>query len=255
MATVTPPAQGFAAAYAQLRAAQKTSKGAPAYSLYINRPLGRVFAAAAFPIGVTPNQVTGVSALFTFAGIVWLATGSPTWLTGIGICLLLVLGYALDSADGQLARLRGGGSTAGEWLDHMFDAAKNAMLHLAVLIIAFRHFPLSHLGWLLVPIAFTVVTAVMFFGMILNDQLARVHRAQHNLPPPPKEGSTPLRTLMKTPADYGVLCLVFLVLGAPILFFVLYALLGLGTLGYLGLALVKWYRDVRALDALVRSTV
>ncbi|GAA1851426.1 CDP-alcohol phosphatidyltransferase family protein [Microlunatus capsulatus] len=241
-------ARGFGAAHAQLRNAQKTSKGAPAYSLYVNRPLGRVFAAAAFQVGMTPNQVTCVSALATFSGIVWLAAGAPTWLTGIGVCLLLVLGYALDSADGQLARLRGGGSPAGEWLDHMFDAAKNSMLHLAVLIIAFRHFDLA-LGWLLVPIAFTVVTAVMFFGMLLNDFLARVDRAQHGRPAPSTEGSTPLRTLMKIPADYGVLCLVFLVLGAPLVFFTLYGLLGLGTLGYLALALRKWYRDVSALGA------
>ncbi|SDR75611.1 CDP-alcohol phosphatidyltransferase [Friedmanniella luteola] len=246
-ATAPATARGFGPAYAQLRAAQKTSKGAPAYSLYVNRPLGRVLAAAAFQVGLTPNQVTGLSALATFSGIIWLAAGSPTWLTGVGVCLLLVLGYALDSADGQLARLRGGGSPAGEWLDHMFDAAKNAMLHLAVLVIAFRHFDLA-LGWLLVPIGFTVVTAVMFFGMLLNDFLARVHRAQHDLPAPPKEGSTPLRTLMKIPADYGVLCLVFLALGAPLVFSTLYALLGLGTLGYLALALPKWFRDVKALD-------
>ena len=252
--TATPvQVEGFAAAYQSLRAAQKTSRGAPAYSLYVNRPLGRVFAAAAFPLGLTPNQVTAISAVFTFGGIVWLAAGSATWLTGVGVCLLLVLGYALDSADGQLARLRGGGSTAGEWLDHMFDAAKNSSLHLAVLIIAYREFGLRSLGWLLVPIGFTVVTGVMFFGMILNEQLARVHRARHDLPAPPKEGSTPLRTLMKIPADYGVLCLSFVLLGAPLVFFGAYALLGVGTLAYLALALVKWYRDVRALDTVPAS--
>jgi phosphatidylglycerophosphate synthase len=238
--------QGYGAAYAQLRAAQKTAKGAPAYSLYVNRPLGRVLAAAAFQVRLTPNQVTALSAVCTFAGIGWLAAGSPSRLTGVGVCLLLVLGYALDSADGQLARLRGGGSPAGEWLDHMFDAGKNSMLHLAVLVIAFRHFHLA-LGWLLVPLAFTVVTVVMFFGMLLNDFLARVHRAQHRLAAPPAEGSTPLRTLLKIPADYGVLCLVFLLLGAPGVFFAAYTLLGLGTAGYLALALPKWYRDVSAL--------
>ena len=44
----------------RLRQAQKSAKGAPPYSLYINRPLGRIFAAAAYQIGLTPNQVTWI---------------------------------------------------------------------------------------------------------------------------------------------------------------------------------------------------
>ena len=51
---------------------------------------------------------------------------------------LLVVGYAFDAADGQLARLRGGGIIAGEWLDHMVDAIKVASLHLAVLVGLYR---------------------------------------------------------------------------------------------------------------------
>lgn len=239
---------GFSAAYAQLRAAQKSGAGAPAYSLYVNRPLGRVFAAAAFQVGLTPNQVTGISAASTFAGIILLPLLAPAWWVGLLVAALLVVGYALDSADGQLARLRGGGSMAGEWLDHMIDSAKNTALHLAVLVAAYRFFPLPDRLWLLVPMVFTVVTVVLFFGMLLNDQLARVHRARHDLPAPPKEGLTPLRTLVKIPADYGFLCLVFVLLGAPLVFFGAYTLLALGTTGYLVLVARKWFRDVDALD-------
>ena len=56
-------------AYAELAASQKSSKGAPAYGRYVNRPLGRVFATTAYTWGRTPNQVTAVSAVFTFTGI------------------------------------------------------------------------------------------------------------------------------------------------------------------------------------------
>lgn len=248
MGVTTAQPTGFSAAYSQLRSAQKSGAGAPAYSLYVNRPLGRVFAAAAFQVGLTPNQVTGISAVFTFAGIVLLPLVAPSWWVGLLVALLLVLGYALDSSDGQLARLRGGGSMAGEWLDHMIDSAKNTALHLAVLIAAYRFFPLPHRAWLLVPMGFTVVTVVLFFGMLLNDQLARVHRARHNLPAPPKQGLTPVRTLLKIPTDYGFLCLVFVLLGAPLWFFGAYTLLGLGTAGYLLLVARKWFSDVDALD-------
>jgi phosphatidylglycerophosphate synthase len=83
---------------------------------------------------MTPIQVTVISAGLTFAGIVTSAMVSPAPSVAAAVCLLLVFGYALDAADGQLARLRGGGSIAGEWLDHVVDAAKIASLHLAVLM-------------------------------------------------------------------------------------------------------------------------
>jgi phosphatidylglycerophosphate synthase len=244
---------GFVAALRQLKAAQKSSKGAPAYSVYVNRPLGRVFAAAAFQVGLTPNHVTYISATFTFAGIVVLAALPSAWWVGIVVALLLMLGYALDAADGQLARLRGGGSLTGEWLDHMIDSAKISSLHLAVLITAYRNFDLPSQWWLFVPMIFGVVSAVHFFGMILVDQLARLHLAQRNLPTPPKAPGTPLRTLMKIPTDYGVLCLIFVLLGWPLIFIAGYTLLAAGTTGYLLLIVRKWYRDVANLDSSARG--
>jgi phosphatidylglycerophosphate synthase len=240
---------GFGEALQRLRSAQKSSKGAPAYSLYVNRPLGRVFAAAAYQLGLTPNQVTLISAGFTFAGIAVLAALPISWWLGVLVAGLLVIGYALDSADGQLARLRGGGSRTGEWLDHMIDSAKIVCLHLAVLIMLARRVELPS-PWLLgVPMIFAVVSTVHFFGTILVEQLGREQRAQLGLPTPPKEAAARAKTLAKIPTDYGVLCLCFLLIGLPTVFFGVYALLALGTTGYLILILRKWYGDVAALDA------
>lgn len=239
---------GFTAAHYRLRDAQKSAKGSPAYSVYINRPLGRVLAAAAYRLGLTPDQVTYLSAAFSFTGIVALAALQPAWWVGVLVCLALVGGYALDAADGQLARLRGGGSTVGEWLDHMIDSAKISSLHLAVLIAAYRHFALPNPVWLLVPIAFTVVSAVHFFGMILVDQLTRSAAARMGRTPDKDPGSRG-RALMKLPTDYGVLCLSFVLLGAPAVFFAAYTLLALGSTGYLLLVVLKWRSDVIRLDA------
>src|SRR4051812_28530802 len=165
----------FKEALSTLKSRQKTIKGAPAYSRFVNRKLGRFFAAVAYVLGRTPNQVTALSALCTFAGIATIALFTPTVLTSVASAGLLVLGYALDAADGQLARLRGGGSVAGEWLDHVVDAGKIATLHLAVLVQWFRFGGRPDVD-LLIPLGFQVVASVMFFTIILNDQIRRTHR-------------------------------------------------------------------------------
>lgn len=246
--TDTARAAGYTAALEQLRTAQKGSKGAPPYSLFVNRPLGRFLAAGAFQLGMTPNQVTAVSAVFTFSAIVALAIFPPSLGMGVLVCLGLVIGYALDSADGQLARLRGGGSTVGEWLDHIIDSAKISSIHLAVLIMVYRHVDLPSRLWLLVPIGFSVVSAVHFFGMILNEQLARVQRAKAGLPPPAPSSTSTAQSLLKLPTDYGVLCLVFLLLAVPGAFLWVYSALALAKAGHLILVLRKWYGDMAALD-------
>ncbi|MEE3703953.1 hypothetical protein V2H43_11125, partial [Pasteurella multocida] len=108
-------AEAFQDVHRRLASAQKGhARGAPAYSVYVNRRLGRVLAAAAFGWGWTPNRVTAVSAAHSFAALVLLLALPPAWWTGVLVAGLLVLGYAWDSADGQVARLRGGGSLAGE---------------------------------------------------------------------------------------------------------------------------------------------
>lgn len=118
----------------ELRGAQKSSKGVSLYSRYVNRPAGRLLAAGAYRAGLTPNQVTMISALFTFSSIVAVALVEPSWWLGVAVYAGLVVGFAFDSADGQLARLTGRGGPDGEWLDHVVDCAKMILVHSAVLI-------------------------------------------------------------------------------------------------------------------------
>jgi phosphatidylglycerophosphate synthase len=245
----TTPRAGFRAALTQLKGAQKSARGGPPYSIFVNRPIGRVLAAAAFQVGLTPNQVTALSALATFVGVGLLAAAPATWLTGVVVAVLLVLGYALDSADGQLARLRGGGSLQGEWLDHTVDSLKVVVVHLAVLVTWYLHLDLAT-GWLLVPLAFAVASSVHFFGMILVDLLARATRAELALAAPTKTAPGASTALLKLPTDYGVFCLATVLLGAHALFVGVYTLLAVATVGYTLLVVVKWRRDVLALDAL-----
>ena len=229
---------------AQLSQAQKPSAGTPAYSRFVNRRIGRVFAAAAFLGRRTPNQVSLASGFCSLVGIVLVATVRPSFLLALIVTLLLVLGYGLDSADGQLARLRGGGSPLGEWLDHMIDAVKIVLLHSAVLISFYRFDAFDNELVLLVPLAYVCLSSVLFFGLILIDQLRRRHGAAAK---PNQRGDSVIKSLLIAPTDYGVLCLVFLAFGTPSVFVVLYGALLVLNLLFLAGAVAKWYQEMAAL--------
>jgi phosphatidylglycerophosphate synthase len=241
-----PPAKpGFTDTVRRLAGAQKPpAKGSPAYSRFVNRKIGRVLAAASFHLGLTPNQVTFISAGFSTVAIAMIALVRPTPVAAITIALALLLGYAFDSADGQLARLRGGGSPAGEWLDHVVDAVKTSALHLAVLIGWYRYYDVSE-RTLLIPIGFTLVAAVFFFVQILTDQLRRAHPSQA---PAPADASwtAVLRSLIVAPTDYGLLCMIFVLFAWQDGFIVIYSLMLIGTALFMVAALPKWYREAAA---------
>jgi phosphatidylglycerophosphate synthase len=239
------PGPGFTETVRLLAGAQKPpAKGSPAYSRFVNRKIGRVLAAASFQLGLTPNAVTFISAAFSALAIAAIALVRPTPMIAVTIALVLLLGYAFDSADGQLARLRGGGSPAGEWLDHVVDSVKTSALHLAVLIGWYKHYDVDP-RTLLIPIGFTLFAAVFFFVQILTDQLRRAHPSQA---PAPADASwkAVLRSLIVAPTDYGLLCLLFVIYAWPDGFVVFYSLMLLGTALFMAAALPKWYREAAA---------
>ncbi|QDY88910.1 CDP-alcohol phosphatidyltransferase family protein [Arthrobacter sp. UKPF54-2] len=238
-----PASTGYRDTVKRLAAAQKTAaRGAPAYSRYVNRRLGRLLAAVALHAGLGPNTVTAVSAVFTFSGIALLMMFPPSGALGIGVALLLVVGYALDSADGQVARMQGSGSAAGEWLDHMVDAVKTSALPLALAVGLYR-FGTVDRRWLLVPLAAAVISAVLFFSMILTEQLRR-QRGLVSMAAPGRRSW--LRSVLVVPMDYGVLCLCFAFYGVVPLFLALYTLIVAATAGFLLLASIKWFREISA---------
>lgn len=243
--------KSFGNSLRQLKQAQKSNTGAPLYSVLVNRPMGRVFAALAHQLNMDPNQVTAVSALFTFTGVGLLFFCAPTWPIAIAVGLCLVVGYGLDAADGQLARLRGGGSLLGEWLDHTIDSFKIATLHLAVLVMAFRHYH-SH-EWLLVPLAFGAVYTIHFFGMLLTDLLTRVHYAGRGEKLPPKGKGSTVMSLAKVPTDFGLLALSFFLIAWPLGFKVLYTFMFVCTTLYTVMVLVRWGQRINSLDARTRA--
>lgn len=247
MAQPSVPATSFRHSLNRLKTVQKSSRGAPFYSLVVNRPMGRFFAAGAHQVGLTPNHVTILSAAFTFTGIALIALLRPGPPAALLVTAALVLGYALDASDGQLARLRGGGTLAGEWLDHTIDAVKNASLHLAVLIAAYRWFDVPE-WWLLVPLISSVTCVVHFFGIVLTDLLTRVRMAQTGASPPVAMPGSRLLSVIKLPTDYGFICLSFLLLAWPPAFVVVYTGLAIAIVGYTAVVLPRWYGRLERLD-------
>ncbi|MBP2389225.1 CDP-alcohol phosphatidyltransferase family protein [Aeromicrobium fastidiosum] len=189
--------------YDALARAQKSGAGVPWYMRVVNRRLGRGIAAGVAQTRATPDQLTAASFVAFLAAAGLLVGVAPSVPVAVGATVLLQLGFALDSADGQLARLRGTGSPAGEWLDHVVDAARHLLFHLAVLVGLVRFADVPDVV-LLVPLGFAVVSSVRFFAQILAEQLA-------GRDPVAGPASVPrFGVWIQAPADTGLLNLVVL---------------------------------------------
>lgn len=241
--TTTGPA--YRDAVAELSRAQKSGAGVPPYTRYVNRWLGRRIAAGAATVGLTPNFVTLISALWSLLGFALLVALPPSVPTAIGVTLAFTLAYAFDAADGQLARLTGMSGPAGEWLDHVTDAARQPLLHLAVLAYLLRASDLE-LSWVhALPLLYLVVGTVRFLSQILAEQLTRNAGA----PPAAESGRADLRALLQTPADPGALHLAFLLAAWPSVFTGVYATLLAANVALALASFVRRYRQLRALGS------
>jgi phosphatidylglycerophosphate synthase len=204
-------------------------------------------AAVVHQLRMTPNQATVISASLSAAGIALLAVAEPSVPQALAVAVLLAAGYVMDSVDGQLARLRGGGSVSGEWLDHTVDTFKTSSLQLAVLISWYRFPPVEERAVLLVPILYQVVQMATFFGLMLMPHLRRQHGATAG-PDDSAAREHPLRAWAILPSDYGLMCWLFALLAFPTVFLGAYsAVVAINTV-LLVLALGKWWRELVALD-------
>ena len=204
----------------RLAGAQKGAVGAPAYSRFVNRKLGRLLAAVAFHAGLTPNAVTGDQRRLHRAPA---SRCSRSWPAVVGRWALAVAALPgpratrFDAADGQLARLRGGGSPAGEWLDHMVDAVKASEPAPGACSSASTASRPSSRSWLLlVPLGYCLVDAVTYFA---HDAQRGAPGAARRRDPGPADGAAGRRGRARCsslPTDYGLLACVFVLFGAPV---------------------------------------
>jgi phosphatidylglycerophosphate synthase len=109
--------------------------------LHFFRPLGFRLARALQPTRVTPDQVTIVSLVVGLAAGHLMVYASAA-LNGAGIALFLV-SDVFDSADGQLARVRGSSTRFGRILDGVADNLRFVNLYLHLLV----RLALAGSGW------------------------------------------------------------------------------------------------------------
>ncbi len=72
-------------------------------------------------VGITANAVTVVGVLLTISGAALLGTGHP-----LSALVVLLAGALADTLDGQLAKVAGGGTRFGAFLDSTLDRVSDA---------------------------------------------------------------------------------------------------------------------------------
>ncbi|GAA3752748.1 CDP-alcohol phosphatidyltransferase family protein [Plantactinospora mayteni] len=153
----------------------RVNRGGGLFSEAISQRIGAALALAAHRMGLPPtaltmgNLVLGLAVsvtVVTLAGPV--AAGDvPAWVVGLAALLGWQLAYALDCADGQLARVTGQGSPAGARVDVLCDVAAQIALVTALSAMAVAQRPSAPI-WLVAAFAGTwmvnLVTSVMAAG-------------------------------------------------------------------------------------------
>lgn len=201
----------------------------------------------AYSLRLTPNQVTGISAICSAIAILVIALAPISIVTGVIAAILYALGYAFDSADGQLARLTKTGGPAGEWLDHVVDMGKTVLFHGAIIFSLIIHSAVVPTALFAVIIGYTTVSVVAFFAWLLVDLLQRSHRVATTASNRPPDHAPLMRSLLRLPSDYGLLCWV-MIFWSTIIFWWLYVLLFIANLLILLLALPVWFRQAKAIQ-------
>ena len=106
--------------------------------------------------GVSANAVTLAGLVITLVGALLVALGQPA-----AAFVVLLAGALADTLDGQIARLAGGGTKLGAFLDSTFDRLSDAALSVAALIAgAFHGEPLLFFSAILALVAGSLVPYV-----------------------------------------------------------------------------------------------
>jgi phosphatidylglycerophosphate synthase len=115
------------------------SAGGHLLTRQVSQRLGAVCAWLAQGLGLTPSQVTLLGTATFLLGAGLFASQAPGAAGVVTAAVLFQLGYALDCADGQLARATGRTSAFGAWLDVACDYARNIALATALAVWLARH--------------------------------------------------------------------------------------------------------------------
>ncbi|WP_229399206.1 CDP-alcohol phosphatidyltransferase family protein [Micromonospora okii] len=182
----------------------RVNRGGGLFSESISQWLGAVFALVAQRLGLRPtaltiaNLVLGLAASVTVVALAdRVADGSvPAWVVGLVALVGWQVAYALDCADGQLARVTGQGSPAGARVDVLCDVAAQIALVAALSATAVAQRP-STPSWLV----------ALFAGTWMVNLVTSVMQSGPNAASMVTSTSLPVR-LVKLVRDYGAVIFV-----------------------------------------------
>ena len=141
------------------------------WTRYVNSPIGALLAFLFYPTRASPNMVsvTGV-VVHVVAAAILAATVPPIAVpAAIAVVALWQLAFALDCADGQLARSRGQGSAFGAWLDQFMDVVTHSLVYGALCLFAARALDLDA--------AVSVALTALVFSLHLLQWAAQSQKA------------------------------------------------------------------------------
>lgn len=179
------------------------NRGGGLYSEAVSQRIGAVVAVVADRLGIAPtvltlvNLVLGVAASVAVAGFApVVVTGDlPAWVLGVSALVAWQVAYAIDCADGQLARVTHQSSPAGARVDVLADVLVQISLVTAVASAATAYRPETP-AWLVAVFAGTWMVNLVTSVMQTGGQAASMVTAT----------SLPVRVL-KLIRDYGAVVL------------------------------------------------
>ncbi|MFY1696812.1 MULTISPECIES: CDP-alcohol phosphatidyltransferase family protein [unclassified Solwaraspora] len=182
----------------------QANRGGGLFSEAVSQRLGAVFAYAGARLRLAPTVLTVANLLLGLAASVAViasadavAAGSvPAWLIGLVALVGWQIAYALDCADGQLARVTGQTSPAGARVDVLCDVAAQIALVTALSTVAVAQVPATPV-WLVAA----------FAGTWMVNLVTSVMQAGPNAASMVTSTSLPVR-LVKLIRDYGAVILV-----------------------------------------------
>ncbi|MTI95310.1 MAG: CDP-alcohol phosphatidyltransferase family protein [Firmicutes bacterium] len=171
------------------------------YTRYVSRKFAMLFTALFFKLNISPNIVTVLSAVFALsgAGVLFLPVGSVS--SAIIMLIFLQVSYALDSADGQLARLLDKPSPIGAWFDLLMDRITGFLVTAALLYWYWEQDMFS--GF---PQFYGIFVFVMFANLTFSYATNLKGLVIKAKPGPGK--SSLLKELVLAPSDTGIFYLI-----------------------------------------------
>lgn len=182
----------------------RVNRGGGLFSEALSQRIGAVFALVGHRLGLAPtvltlaNLVLGLTASVTVVVLAEpVAAGDvPAWAVGLVALVGWQVAYALDCADGQLARVTGRGSPAGARVDVLCDVAAQIALVTALGTTAVAQRPATPV-WLV----------ALFAGTWMVNLVTSVMQSGPNAASMVTSTSLPVR-LVKLVRDYGAVIFV-----------------------------------------------